>query len=71
MSETIPWLTRKQASQFLASMGCPISPQTLANMAANNNALQGPSFRRTKQRIVRYHRDDLKAWVARQSVLVN
>jgi hypothetical protein len=62
MSELKPWLTRKAAALYLESVGCPISPQTLANLAANNNARKGPPFKKVRQRIVRYHVSDLQAW---------
>jgi hypothetical protein len=66
------WLTRKEAARFLSNQ-CdhPISPQTLANMACNNNAGDGPPFYRTGSRKTRwgsgpngvfYKVEDLRAW---------
>lgn len=67
MSDTAKdWLTRKEASIYLYSIGCPISASTLASMASNNNAGGGPSFSRISWKLVRYHRRDLDAWVKRK-----
>lgn len=60
------WLTRKEASAYLFSMGCPISVSTLANMAANENAGRGPPFTRAGWRIVRYLKRDLDEWARRR-----
>jgi hypothetical protein len=38
------WLTRRQAANYLTSLGCQISHRTLANLAANNNAGKGPPY---------------------------
>lgn len=62
MSESKVWLTRKSAALYLESVGCPISPQTLANLAAKSNAGNGPRFKKVRERIVRYHVSDLQAW---------
>jgi hypothetical protein len=59
------WLNRKQASDYLASVGCPLSPQSLAHMAVRDNAGAGPPFTRISKKIVRYHRDDLRDWANR------
>lgn len=59
------WLTRKQAAAFLAGIGCPISPKTLAQKASNNNAGKGPAFTRSGWNTVRYEPADLLAWAAR------
>jgi len=63
--ESTEWLTRKQASLYLTSIGCPLSPQTLANRAANNNKGNGPPYSRIGWNIVRYKRSDLDAWAAK------
>ena len=55
-------LTRKQATAYLTKIGYPVSPQTLANLAVNNNSGHGPSFIRSGVRIVRYKRGALDAW---------
>ena len=60
------WLTRKQAAAFLADIGCPISPKTLAIKAANNNAGRGPAFTRAGWKTIRYEPADLRAWAAKQ-----
>jgi len=64
------WLTRKQAANYLISIGCAISEGTLTNMAANNNAGKGPSFTRVSWKIVRYNRADLDKWAAARCVRV-
>ncbi len=64
------WLTRKQAAAFLADIGCPISPKTLAIKAVNNNAGKGPAFTRSGWRSVRYEPADLRAWAATQIVRI-
>lgn len=64
------WLTRKRASGFLADIGCPVSPRTLEKWAANNNRGGGPPFTRTKTKIIRYLKDDLRSWAAREVVRV-
>ena len=40
------FLTRKEASTFLESLGCPVSYYTLSKYAENNNAGHGPPFTR-------------------------
>ena len=55
-------LSRKEAAKYLSSIGCPISVQTLANMAANRNVGKGPSFTRFGWKTVRYRRMDLDSW---------
>ena len=62
--------SRKEAAAFLASIGCPIAPSTLAHMASNNNAGRGPSFTRIRWRMVSYEEQDLRAWAAKQVVRV-
>jgi hypothetical protein len=66
MAETrdgFQYLSRKEASALLAKMGFPLAPQTLANLAANNNAGKGPPFVRFGENICRYRKDDIEAWV--------
>jgi|GEM_PF-2249090 len=57
------WLTRKEASRYLGTLGVPLSPGTLAVYAANNNARRGPPFIRFGWNVVRYKRGDLRMWV--------
>ncbi len=56
------WVSRKEASSFLIAIGCPVSVKTLAKMAENDNARNGPPFRRSGWRTIRYHRKDLNEW---------
>lgn len=65
-----PYLSRKQASAFLESIGCPVSVGTLGHMAANKNAGKGPPFQRCGWRTVVYAREDLIAWAKRRIVRV-
>lgn len=60
------WLCRKRAADFLADLGCPVSPRTLEKWAANNNRGGGPPFIRVKSKIVRYLKDDLTSWASRE-----
>jgi hypothetical protein len=62
------WLSRKEAAIYLSSIGCRISPRTLANLAANNNAGKGPPFKRFRWKLVQYRREDLDAWAKRECV---
>lgn len=61
------WLTRKEAADYLASLGCAISAKTLSNMACNNNGRNGPTFTRSGWTCVRYRREDLDKWAAARS----
>ena len=62
--------SRKDAAAFLTSIGCPVSPSTLAHMASNNNKGRGPAFTRVRWRMVSYEESDLRAWAAKQVVRV-
>jgi hypothetical protein len=64
------WLSRKEAAIYLSSIGCRISPRTLANLAANNNAGKGPPFKRFRWKLVQYRRLDLDTWAQRECVEV-
>lgn len=56
-------MTRKGAVAYLTKLGCSISYKTLQRMERQRN---GPSFTRILHRpIVRYRRDDLDAWAAK------
>jgi len=70
MADEKEWLNRKDAARFLTSIGCPISPGTLANYASNNNAGKGPPFTRFRWNRVSYHKPELRLWAARQSIKV-
>lgn len=64
------WLSRKEAAIFLNKIGCPVSPQTLATMAANNNAGAGPPYTRYRWKNVRYLKADLIAWANKEMVRI-
>jgi hypothetical protein len=64
------WMSRKEAAAYLTRIGYPIAPKTLANMAANNNAGNGPAYLRARWRVVQYRRADLDLWVNREMVRV-
>ena len=66
MTADAEWLTRKEAAKYLATLGCPMSPKTLANLAANGNAGKGPPFTRARWTIARYTKGDLEAWAESQ-----
>ncbi len=67
MSDTAKdWMTRKEASAYLHTLGCPISPGSLAGLAENNNSGKGPPYTRSGWRMVRYNRKDLDAWVKKR-----
>lgn len=63
-------LSRKEAANYLTSIGCPISPKTLANLAAEDNAGGGPPFTRVRRKRVWYWREDLATWAKGHSVKV-
>lgn len=74
MAETYPllarhsaksWLNRKQAANYLAEHGCPISYRTLERWAANRNQGGGPPFTSVRWNFVRYLKDDLDAWITK------
>lgn len=56
--------SRKEAASYLISLGIMISPQTLANMAIDDNSGGGPPFYRYGWKCVFYKKSDLDAWVA-------
>ena len=64
------WLSRKEAANYLASIGCPVSARSLEKRAANNNEGRGPSFTRVGWRTVKYQRRDLDAWARVQTVRI-
>jgi uncharacterized protein YjhX (UPF0386 family) len=61
------WLSRKEAAVYLTGQGYRIETQTLANLAANNNAKGGPPFTRSGWKAVRYKKTDLDAWAQLRS----
>lgn len=58
---------RKEAARYLTARGTPVSAQTLANMASNNNKGRGPSFFRMRWKFVFYLKSDLDAWQSKQT----
>jgi len=58
------WMTRKEAAAYLTSIGCPVSPKTLANRASNSNAGDGPPFVSSGWRSIRYAQADLDLWAS-------
>lgn len=69
-AQTAVWFSRKQAANYLTSMGCPISAATLGNLANNNNRGKGPPYTRFRWSQVRYLKTDLDAWAAREAVRI-
>ena len=63
-------MNRKEAAAYLTGLGYPITPATLAKYAANNNAGKGPSFTRFRWKMVRYRREDLDAWAAKEGTRI-
>ncbi len=61
-----PFLSRKEAAAYLTKLGYTISPQTLAHLAAYNNARKGPPFVKFGWRQVKYRRSELDAWAKSQ-----
>jgi hypothetical protein len=66
MAAPSEWLNRKEAAAYLMSLGCPVSPKTLCNMASNGNAGKGPPFTQFRWRTVRYRRSDLDEWAKKE-----
>lgn len=64
------FLSRKEAARFLTSIGYPISDRTLERMANNNNAGNGPPYKRYRWRTVSYDRQDLIAWAEKNTTRV-
>jgi hypothetical protein len=64
------WLCGKLAAAYLATLGCFVSPKTLANLRSNNNRGRGPAFTRSRWKTVRYLKVDLDAWAKRETVRI-
>lgn len=62
--------SRKEAAQYLSSIGHRITAQTLAHKASNNNQGKGPAFDRIDWGMVRYARADLDAWAQARTTRV-
>lgn len=63
-------MSRKEAARYLTALGHRITDKTLANLASNNNAGNGPAFTRSGWRTLFYTRADLDAWAKARSVKV-
>jgi len=59
------WLDRKSAARYLAELGFPLAPGTLANMAQNRNAGNGPPFTYFRNKI-RYKKSEIEGWLRTQ-----
>ena len=59
-------MNRKEAAAYLASLGYPLAPATLARIAGRR---KGPPFIRFGWRTVAYRREDLVAWARAESVM--
>ena len=55
MSDTSPWMTRTQAAAY-----CAMTVRHLEHLAYRGG---GPKYYCPRNRMVRYHRDDLDAWM--------
>jgi hypothetical protein len=60
------YLDRKECAIHLASLGIKIAPKTLANLASNANAGEGPPFTRTRWSRVYYKRTEAEQWAKAQ-----
>jgi hypothetical protein len=61
------YLDRKECARYLSELGINIAPKTLANLAANSNAGNGPPFVRTRWSRIYYNRADVKRWADKQT----
>lgn len=61
-TDSLDRITRKEAANYLTSLGYQLSAKSLANLASNDNALKGPPFYRYGWRTIRYSREDLRIW---------
>ena len=63
------YISRKEASVFLESLGVPLAPQTLAWLAAKGEN-RGPPFYKIRGYRVGYKRGELRDWALEQIVKV-
>lgn len=56
------YLTRGQTAEYLRAQGMRCSERHLANLAANNNAGNGPPYYRTRWTKVFYSREEVAKW---------
>lgn len=61
------YLDRKECAIYLSDKGFKISAKTLANIAANRNAGDGPPFHRVRWTRVFYKRTEVDAWAAERT----
>ena len=66
MSPRTKWLTRKEAADFLDTLGCPISPKRLATLVCQPGDYQGPPFVRSRGKVIRYHMDEVRTWALKR-----
>lgn len=69
-TESNEWLTRKDAANYLATLGYAISADHLRNLAANNNRKNGPPYYRIRRQTIRYKREDLQKWLKSKTTRV-
>lgn len=60
------YFNRKEAALYLSEIGCFTSHTQLRNMAANDNAGNGPPYNRIGWNRVSYYRSDLDTWAKRR-----
>ncbi len=65
------WMTRKEAAAYLSSVGCPVAPKSLANMACSERENKGPAYAVLGWRTVRYDRAELDRWANARRRIVN
>lgn len=64
------YLTRGECAEFLRLQGMRVSERHLANLAANNNAGEGPPFYRTRWTKVFYSREEVVTWLQAHTVRI-
>lgn len=67
-TQSMDWLTRKQAAAHLTMIGFPITAKTLSNMSFKG---KGPPFRKVRERLTVYNRRQLEAWAILNAEAVN
>lgn len=60
-------LNRKEAANYLTSLGYPVAPRTLARLAAKQ---KGPPYARFMHRTALYDKESLEAWAASQTTQI-
>jgi hypothetical protein len=62
MTQNSPYLSRKQAAAYLRSQGIAVSPGTLAQWGLKKRQGEGPPYKRFKNGLALYTREDLDEW---------